>query len=86
LSDTYTFVAQITAKYPTIHFDFHAHNDYDLSIANVGGFKSRCAWFACYCKRNGERAGNAPPESTVAVINDFMPEIEISVKNLHVLR
>jgi D-citramalate synthase len=33
-SNTYTFVAQITAKYPTIHFDFHAHNDYDL-IANV---------------------------------------------------
>jgi D-citramalate synthase len=32
--NTYTFVAQITAKYPTIHFDFHAHNDYDLS-ANV---------------------------------------------------
>jgi D-citramalate synthase len=29
-----------------------------------------------------ERAGNAPLESTVAVINDFMPEIEISVKNL----
>jgi D-citramalate synthase len=30
--------------------------------------------------------GNAletPLESTVAVINDFMPEIEISVKNLH---
>jgi D-citramalate synthase len=30
----------------------------------------------CYGKRNGERAGNAPLESTVAVINDFMPEIK----------
>jgi D-citramalate synthase len=28
----------------------------------------------------GERAGNAPLESTVAVINDFMPEIAINVK------
>jgi D-citramalate synthase len=27
-----------------------------------------------------ERAGNAPLESTVAVINDFLPEIKINVK------
>jgi D-citramalate synthase len=61
-----------------IHFDFHAHNDYDLSIANVmeaikAGIKTR------YSKRNGERAGNAPLESTVAVINDFLPD-QINVK------
>jgi isopropylmalate/homocitrate/citramalate synthase len=29
----------------------------------------------------GERAGNAPLESTV--INDFMPEIAINVKRVH---
>jgi isopropylmalate/homocitrate/citramalate synthase len=23
------------SHHPNIHFDFHAHNDYDLSIANV---------------------------------------------------
>jgi D-citramalate synthase len=28
-SDT-LFISKITAKYPNIHFDFHAHNDYDL--------------------------------------------------------
>ena len=27
----------------------------------------------------GERAGNAPMASTIAVINDFMPEIESAV-------
>jgi D-citramalate synthase len=32
----------------------------------------------------GERAGNAPLESTVAVINDFLPEIKINVKS-HIL-
>jgi D-citramalate synthase len=26
----------------------------------------------------GERAGNSPLESTVAVINDFMPEVSIA--------
>jgi D-citramalate synthase len=28
----------------------------------------------------GERAGNAPLESTVAVINDFMPDVKINIK------
>lgn len=22
-------------RYPELHFDFHAHNDYDLAVANV---------------------------------------------------
>ena len=34
-SHTFEFISKITAKYPNIHFDFHAHNDYDLSVANV---------------------------------------------------
>jgi D-citramalate synthase len=58
---------------------FHAHNDYDLSIANVMEAIKAGLRIACYGKRNGERAGNAPLESTVAVINDFMPEIKINV-------
>jgi hypothetical protein len=33
-SDTFNLFTT-TTKYPNIHFDFHAHNDYDLSIANV---------------------------------------------------
>jgi D-citramalate synthase len=80
-SDTYNFVAQITAKYPNIHFDFHAHNDYDLSIANVmEALKAGIKGLHVTVNGMGERAGNAPLESTVAVINDFMPDIEINVK------
>jgi D-citramalate synthase len=33
-SQTFAFISEITSKYPNI-LDFHAHNDYDLSIANV---------------------------------------------------
>jgi D-citramalate synthase len=40
-SQTFAFISEITSKYPNIHFDFHAHNDYDLSIANVISYKSR---------------------------------------------
>jgi len=28
------FVKELTQRYPNTHFDFHAHNDYDLSVAN----------------------------------------------------
>jgi D-citramalate synthase len=47
-------------KISNIHFDFHAHNDYDLSIANVMEAIKAGKRIACYGKRNGERAGNAP--------------------------
>ena len=32
----------------------------------------------------GERAGNAPLESTVAVINDFLPEIKIDIRSCRI--
>jgi len=34
-SETALFVSEMTHRYPKLKFDFHAHNDYDLSIANV---------------------------------------------------
>ena len=34
-SETFEFISKITARYPNTHFDFHAHNDYDLSVANA---------------------------------------------------
>jgi D-citramalate synthase len=32
---TYTFCKKIIDRYPNLHFDFHAHNDYDLGTANA---------------------------------------------------
>ncbi|MGA9639163.1 alpha-isopropylmalate synthase regulatory domain-containing protein [Flavobacterium sp.] len=80
-SDTFDFISSITTKYPSIHFDFHAHNDYDLSVANVmQALNAGVHGLHVTVNGMGERAGNAPLASTVAVINDFMPEIEIGVK------
>jgi (R)-citramalate synthase len=80
-SETFAFITEITTKYPKIHFDFHAHNDYDLSIANVmEAIKAGIHGLHVTVNGMGERAGNAPLESTVAVINDFMPEVKINVK------
>ena len=63
-----------------LHFDFHGHNDYDLSVANVmEALKAGCHGLHLTVNGMGERAGNAPMASTIAVINDFLPEIKIQV-------
>ena len=80
-SETADFIAQIVGKYPNIHFDFHAHNDYDVSVSNtMEAIKAGINGIHVTVNGMGERAGNAPLESTVAIINDFMPEVKINVK------
>jgi len=74
------YVKQIVDRYPGIHFDFHGHNDYDLSVANVmEALKSGCHGLHLTVNGMGERAGNAPLASAVAVIYDFLPDIEIAI-------
>ncbi|MBZ4036406.1 2-isopropylmalate synthase [Flavobacterium sp. 17A] len=78
---TFEFISKIKDKYPQIHFDFHAHNDYDLSVANVmEAIKAGINGLHVTVNGMGERAGNAPLESTVAVINDYLPQVSINVK------
>ena len=79
-NETFDYFSKITAKYPNTHFDFHAHNDYDLSVANVmESIKAGAQGLHLTINGMGERAGNAPLASVVAVIKDFLPEVEISV-------
>ncbi|WP_396171580.1 alpha-isopropylmalate synthase regulatory domain-containing protein [Flavobacterium sp.] len=80
-SEVFEFISKIIPKYRNIHFDFHAHNDYDVSVANsIEAVKAGIHGLHVTVNGMGERAGNAPLESTVAVINDFMPEVKIKVK------
>jgi D-citramalate synthase len=80
-SETSEYVGSIRKKYPKMHLDFHAHNDYDLSVANVlEAVKAGADGLHLTINGMGERAGNAPLASVVAVINDFLPEVKISVK------
>ena len=79
-SESYDFVKQIKDKYPNLHFDFHAHNDYDLGVSNVmSALKAGADGIHLTVNGMGERAGNAAMASTIAVINDFLPEVEIGV-------
>ncbi|MDD7885770.1 alpha-isopropylmalate synthase regulatory domain-containing protein [Flavivirga sp. 57AJ16] len=78
--ESYDFVKEIKDTYPNLHFDFHAHNDYDLGVANVmEALKAGADGLHLTINGMGERAGNAPMASTIAVINDFMPEVEVGV-------
>lgn len=79
-SETFKYISAIKARYPKIHFDFHAHNDYDLANANIlEAVKAGADGLHLTVNGMGERAGNASMASAVAAINDFMPEVEINI-------
>ena len=57
----------------TLHFDFHAHNDYDLAVANVdSALRAGIRTIHTTINGLGERAGNAPLSSVVALMNDHL--------------
>lgn len=71
--ETADFCARMIRRYPDIHFDFHAHNDYDLAVANVfEAVKAGVKGVHVTVNGLGERAGNAPLSSVIAVIEDHL--------------
>lgn len=78
--ETFKFISEVSQKYPTIHIDFHGHNDYDLGVANVmEAVKAGANGLHLTINGMGERAGNAPMASVIAVINDFLSDVKITV-------
>lgn len=65
------FMRKMVKRYPNTHFDFHAHNDYDLAISNVlAAVLSGCKGIHATVNGLGERAGNAPLASVQAILHD----------------
>ncbi len=84
--ETNQYFTEITKKYPNVHFDFHAHNDYDLSVANVmEAILHGAMGIHTTVNGLGERAGNAPLESVIAVIKDFT-DFQIGVQEQKIYR
>ncbi len=68
---TFEFCYKMVRRYPQLHFDFHAHNDYDLAVANAfAAAKTGVKGIHCTVNGLGERAGNAPLSSILAVLHD----------------
>jgi D-citramalate synthase len=79
-SEVKSFVSELVNRYPTLHFDFHAHNDYDLGTANaIEAVSSGCHGLHLTINGMGERAGNGPLASVIAVLNDYMKDVQTSV-------
>lgn len=79
-AETFEFVRDMVSRYPDTHFDFHAHNDYDLANANVmEALRAGAAGVHLTINGMGERAGNAALASAIAAIHDFMPQLTTGV-------
>lgn len=70
---TYDFCKRMVDKYPGLHFDFHAHNDYDLATANTySALKAGIKGVHTTINGLGERAGNVPLSSVLGIIQDHL--------------
>jgi len=70
-TQVYDFCKQMVDRFPSLHFDFHAHNDYDLAVANVFyAIKAGVRGVHTTINGLGERAGNAPLSSVIGLLHD----------------
>lgn len=65
------FFRKMRKRYPDAHFDFHAHNDYDLAVSNSLA-AVLCGAKGIHVTVNGlgERCGNAPLASVQVILKD----------------
>ena len=70
------YMRKMVKRYPDTHFDFHAHNDYDLAVSNVlAAVLSGCKGLHTTINGLGERAGNAPLSSVQAILKDHFSAV-----------
>jgi D-citramalate synthase len=65
------FMRKMMKRYPDKHFDFHAHNDYDLAVSNsLAAVLCGCKGLHVTVNGLGERCGNAPLASVQVILKD----------------
>ena len=65
------YFRKMMKRYPDAHFDFHAHNDYDLAVSNsLAAVLSGAKGLHVTVNGLGERCGNAPLASVQAILKD----------------
>ena len=78
--NTEEYCTDMLRRFPSMRFDFHSHNDYDLAVANVAAaVRSGIHGIHTTINGLGERAGNAPLSSVLAVLRDQL-QVECRVK------
>ncbi len=65
------YFRKMMKRYPDVHFDYHAHNDYDLAVSNsLAAVLSGARGLHVTVNGLGERCGNAPMASVQAILKD----------------
>ena len=65
------YFRKMLKRYPDTHFDFHAHNDYDLAVSNsLAAVLSGAKGLHVTVNGLGERCGNAPLASVQVILKD----------------
>ena len=65
------YMRKMLKRYPDTHFDFHAHNDYDLAVSNsLAAVYSGARGLHVTVNGLGERCGNAPLSSVQVILKD----------------
>ena len=74
--EVFLLCKEMCDRYPGVWFDFHAHNDYDLAVANsLAAVKAGIRGIHTTVNGLGERAGNTPLASVVAVMKDHTDSV-----------
>jgi D-citramalate synthase len=79
------YFRKMNKRYPDAHFDFHAHNDYDLAVSNSLA-AALCGVSGLHVTVNGlgERCGNAPLSSVQVILKDqFNAKTSINEEKLN---
>ncbi|MES0491532.1 MAG: alpha-isopropylmalate synthase regulatory domain-containing protein [Leptospirales bacterium] len=81
--EVFQAIEDLRNRFPDVHFDFHAHNDYGLGTINTmeavrAGAKAVHVTVNCL----GERTGNASLAEVVAGLHDFF-QIKTNVQEEH---
>ena len=64
-------IRRMRERFPLMRFDFHAHNDYGLAVANsLAAVRAGVCGVHTTVNGLGERSGNAPVASVVAALRD----------------
>ena len=81
------YFRKMMKRYPQVHFDFHAHNDYDLAVSNsLAAVLSGAKGLHVTVNGLGERCGNAPLASVQAILKDhFCAKTHIDESQLNVV-
>jgi (R)-citramalate synthase len=83
---TYDYCKKIVKRYPSLHFDFHAHNDYDLAVANVfSAVRAGIKGIHTTVNGLGERAGNAPLSSVIGLLHDQL-NVETGINEFEITK